>query len=129
MKKILASQLILKNIHTRDLITEKNSCGSNNIPLSPPPQPPITFLMVRPLRLGKLLVLVLVCFILFFFFFFVSLKWLLYMNRVDHCFILKICFFVQNLVPLEHALRIIVALSALGDGETNLIIIRGYYSA
>ena len=37
----------LKNIHTRNLITIKNSCGSK-IPLSPPP-PPITFLMVRPL--------------------------------------------------------------------------------
>ena len=33
----------LKKIHTRSLITKKNSCGSK-IPL-----PPITFLMVRPL--------------------------------------------------------------------------------
>ena len=33
----------LKKIHTRNLITKKNSCGSK-IPL-----PPITFLMVRPL--------------------------------------------------------------------------------
>ena len=32
----------LKKIHTRNLITKKNSCGSK-IPL-----PPITFLMVRP---------------------------------------------------------------------------------
>ena len=35
----------LKKIHTRNLITKKNSCGSK-IPLPPPP---ITFLMVRPL--------------------------------------------------------------------------------
>ena len=33
-----------KKIHTRNLITKKNSCGSK-IPL-----PPITFLMVRPLQ-------------------------------------------------------------------------------
>ena len=36
----------LKKNHTRNLITKKNSC-SLKIPL-----PPITFLMVRPLRLG-----------------------------------------------------------------------------
>ena len=35
----------LKKIHTSNLITKKNSCGSK-IPLPPPP---ITFLMVRPL--------------------------------------------------------------------------------
>ena len=35
----------LKTIHTSNLITKKNSCGSK-IPLPPP----ITFLMVRPLR-------------------------------------------------------------------------------
>ena len=54
MKKILARQLILKNIHamaqkkihTRNLITKKNSCGSK-IPLIPP-LPPITSLMDRP---------------------------------------------------------------------------------
>ena len=34
----------LKKIHTRNLITKKNSCGSK-IPL-----PPLTFLMVRPLH-------------------------------------------------------------------------------
>ena len=28
MKKILACQLILKNIHTRNMITKNNSCGS-----------------------------------------------------------------------------------------------------
>ena len=39
-KKILI--LWPKKIHTRNLITKKNSCGSK-IPL-----PPITFLMVRP---------------------------------------------------------------------------------
>ena len=35
----------LKKIHTRNLITKKNSCSSK-IPLPPPP---ITFLLVRPL--------------------------------------------------------------------------------
>ena len=40
MKKIHARQLTLKNIHTRNLITKKNSCGSK-IPLPPPP--PIIF--------------------------------------------------------------------------------------
>ena len=35
----------LKKIHTRNLITKKNSCGSK----IPVPPPPITFLMVRPL--------------------------------------------------------------------------------
>ena len=40
-----------KKIHTRNLMTKKNSCGSK-IP-HPPPPPPITFLMVRPLRTGK----------------------------------------------------------------------------
>ena len=52
MKKNHACQLTLKNIHamgkkkihTRNLITKKNSCGSKIIP------PPITFLMVRPLK-------------------------------------------------------------------------------
>ena len=33
-----------KKIHTRNLITKKNSCGSKI------PPPPITFLMVRPLK-------------------------------------------------------------------------------
>ena len=37
----------LKKIHTRNLITKKNSCGSKI-----PPPPPITFLMVRPLRVN-----------------------------------------------------------------------------
>ena len=58
MKKILARQLILKQcscyglkkIHTRNLITKKNSCGSK-IPL---PHPPITFLMVRPLYIQRI---------------------------------------------------------------------------
>ena len=37
----------LKKIHTRNLTTKKNSCGSK-IPL-----PPITFLMVRPVLHNK----------------------------------------------------------------------------
>ena len=56
LKKILAGQLILKKyscfslkkIHTRNLMTKKNSCGSKI--LLPPPPPRITFLMVRPTR-------------------------------------------------------------------------------
>ena len=61
---------------------------------------------------------------LFLFLFFVSLKWLLDTSRVDIAglidrslrtivLFLKICFYVQNLVPLEHALRIRVSLLAL----------------
>ena len=70
------------------------------------------------------------------FFVFISLKRLLHTNRVDIAglidrslrtiiLFLKFVFFVQNLVPLEHALRIRVALLALGGEETKLI--RGYY--
>ena len=38
----------LNKIHTRNLMTKKNSCRSK-IPLPPPSPPPITFLMVHPL--------------------------------------------------------------------------------
>ena len=39
----------LKKIHTRNLITKKNSCGSKS-----PPPPLITFLMVRLLSVYKI---------------------------------------------------------------------------